>query len=170
MSYTITVRNLENKFFNENDEAWQNLTQNLIYNNDDILKCLYEDRGYADEFYSELEEEEKAEYIRETDAFYQIEESFNPSFDYIHVLQYEATSEQVLKIFQNAPGVIIIEDDSDNFYIGLSSGGTDLSEELAYAYMIIDRCIPPGFRIDKDSNFSLKKEAHKELVEFIKNS
>jgi len=168
MSYTITIKNLENKFFNDDGDSWQNLTQDLIYHNDEVLESVYKDSGYIDEFYNELEEEEKTEYIRESDAFYQIEESFKPSFEYVHILQHEATSEQVLKIYKNAPGIIIIEDDNNNYYIGLSSGGTDLSEELAYAYMIIDRCIPPGFRIDEENNDSLSKEAHKELIEFIK--
>jgi len=87
--------------------------------------------------------------------------------NYVHLLQSEPRWEDILKVYENAPNVVLLKDDMGNSYIGLSGAGMDFSEELAYAYMIVDRYIPPGFTVDEESNYSLEKEAHKELIDFI---
>jgi len=171
MSYSIMVEDIEKKFFNEDGNQWDNLTWNTILNNDELLIAEYEERGYTDNDYNQLEdEEEKADYIRDSEASYQIEEAYTPILSFVHLLQNEAYSEYVEKIYKNARNIVVISDHMDNYFLGLSAAGMDFSEELAYAYMIIDSCVPPGFRVEEDSTSSLKKEAKKELLEFIKNN
>ena len=171
MSYAVMVENIQSKFFNEDGNKWFNVTWETISNNDELLIAEYEERGYTDNDYNQIEDEEqKADYIRQSDAFYQIEEAYTPILSFVHLLQNEAYSEYVEKIYKNAPNIVVISDELDNQFLGLSAEGMDCSEELAYAYMIIDSCIPPGFRVEEDNSSSLNKEAKKELLEFIKNN
>ena len=164
MSYAILVEDIASKFWDEN---WENLTWNLIAEDDETLRTLYEDAGYDDDYYDKLDDEEKIEYVRNSEAFYELAEGYYPIISYIHVLQSEPIWEDVLKVYKNAPNIVLLKDDMDNCYIGMTGAGMDFSEEIAYAYMVVDRCVPSGFTIDEDSNYSLKKEAHKELVEFL---
>ena len=165
MSYSIMVDNITKKFW---DGGWENRTWNTISNDDDSLRALYEDAGYDDDNdYNELDDEEKVVHIRESDAIHELSDSYYPLTNYVHVLQEKPTDEEILKIHKNAPNMVIIEDDLGNFFIGSSGGGMDSSEEIAYAYMVIDRCVPRSFRINEDSSYCLGKEAHKELIEFM---
>lgn len=166
MSYAMLVDDIAGKFWDP-EESWETLTWNVVTNNDKALRTLYEGAGYDDEYYNELDDEQKMGYIRNSEAFYELKEGYYPIMSYVHLLQERPREEDILKIHNNAPNTVIIEDNMGNHYIGLSGGGMDFSEEIAYAYMLIDRCIPPCFRIDEDSNYLLKKEAHKELVEFL---
>lgn len=168
MCYSILVENIASKFFGGCGEGdWENMTWDVVSNDDDSLRDLYESAGYGDDEYKKLDDEEKVIYIRETEEFYELSEGYYPILNYVHVLQEKPTEEDILKIHKNAPNIVIIGDDLGNFFIGISAAGMDFSEELAYAYMVIDFCVPPCFRIDEDSNYTLNKEAHKELVEFL---
>ena len=168
MPYAILVQDITDKFYD--DDTWENLTWNLIVEDDELLQTVYENGGYSDSCYKELEYEEKLEYIENSDELYELKDMYSPIINYIHVLQSEPTKEHIFKIYKNAPNVVIIKDNMDNCYIGMSAAGLDLSQSIAYAYMVIDNFIPPGFTIDKDNNFCLKKEAHKELVEFLEKN
>ena len=165
-SYAILVDGITSKFWDP-EEGWETLTWNVIANNDKALRTLYEGAGYDDEHYNELDDEEKMEYIRDSEEFYGLKEDYYPIVNYVHLLQQKPREEGILKIHSNAPNTVVIEDNMGNHYIGLSGAGMDFSEEIAYAYMVVDNCVPPGFSVDEDSNYSLKKEAHKELVEFL---
>ena len=169
MSYAIYVEDIANKFWGD-EGNWKNLTWNLIVEDDEVLRTLYEDAGYDDVYYDELDDEEKVKYIRNSDAFHELAEGYYPMMTYVHVLQSEPAEEDALKVYKNAPNMVLLKDDMDNCYIGMSGAGMDFSEEIAYAYMVVDRCVPPGFRVHENNNYSLKKEAHEELVEFLNNS
>ena len=169
MSYAIYVEDIANKFWGD-EGNWKSLTWNLIVENDELLRTLYESASYNDAYYNELDNEEKLEYIENSDMFYELAENYYPMMNYIHVLQSKPAQEDILKVYKNAPNIVLLEDDMSNYYIGLSGAGMDFSEEIAYAYMVVDRCVPPGFRVHENNNYSLKKEAHKELVEFLNSS
>ena len=143
MSYSIMVDDITKKFW---DGGWENRTWNAILDDDDSLRALYEDAGYDDDDYNELDNKEKVIRIRESDAIHELSDSYYPIMSYVHVLQEKPTDEEILKIHKHAPNVVIIEDDLGNFFIGLLGGGEDSSEEIAYAYMVIDRCVPRSFR------------------------
>ena len=169
MSYAIYVENIANKFWGD-EGNWKNLTWNLIVEDGELLRTLYENANYNDTCYNELEDEEKLKYIENSDILHQLEDSYYPMMNYVHVLQLKPVKEDILKVYKNAPNIVLLEDDMSNYYIGLSGAGMDFSEEIAYAYMVVDRCVPPGFRVHENNNYSLKKEAHEELVEFLNNS
>ena len=85
--------------------------------------------------------------------------------DYVHVLQYEPRTQDILKVAENAPEIIVLQDTCRNYYLGLARSEMDLSGELAYAYMVLDRQVPACFEIDQ--NICLSESAYKELTEFI---
>ena len=167
MRYPIVVDHIAKKFWGK--EGWQNLTWEAVSNDDNALRALYEDTNYhtTDVCYTELDDEEKMKYIRHSGAVSELKDKYCPVMNYVHILQETPRKKDVLKIHSNAPGIVVIKDDIGNHYLGLSEGGVGLQEELAYAYMVIDRCIPPGFQTTESSDFYLGKEAYKELVHFM---
>ena len=155
MSYTIQVENISTKF-SADEGTWYNLTWNAIAKNENLLEETYENEGYN--------YEEEASFF---DTYLEIENSYIPMYNYFHVLQRKPNEQEILKIQKNAPNVVIVRDDTETYYIALKSVGCDYSEEIAYAYMIIDSEIPKSFSVSKKHNYYLSDEAHKELVEFM---
>ena len=186
MSYEICVRDIRRKFSGK--YGWRNLTWDYITTNDNILRDVYEsgvyesgvyesgkarvNEGYdCPDEYNKLDDAGKTKYIRESEAIDAMYESYVPSMKFIHVLQWDPTDADVKDIFLNAPNVAIIEDNNDNYYIGITTRGADssieINEEIAYAYMVIDHCIPPGIELDI-SCINLGASACKRLIEFIR--
>ena len=171
MSYSIRVGNILSKFQSDDGEEWSNLTWDAIWNNDEMVVRLYEESGYPledKEDYSQLEMDEKADHVRNGGELYELQDRHFPMMNYVHVLQHGASEDDIIDIAKNAPNIVVIEDAHENQLLGLSGGGMDFSEEIAYAYMVIDREVPKCFRIDEKKSYCLNDEAHKALVEFIK--
>lgn len=172
MSYSIMVGNILEKFHGEGvDDSWVNLTWGTISENDELLVGVYEDAGYPlddKQDYEQLEVDEKAQWARDSEDFYSLQDGYYPIMNYVHVLQHKPTEEDILDIAKNARNMVVIQDEHENYLLGLSGGGMDFSEEIAYAYMVIDREVPKCFRIDEKKSYCLNDEAHKRLVDFIK--
>jgi len=140
MSYSMYVDNITGKFF---EEGWSNLTWDAIMSDDETLCRLYESAYNTDKDYEDLRYlEDKADYIRRLEALHEMSSDYFPVVSYVHVLQEEPSTDEILNVFNNAPDVVIIGDDVDNYFIGLSSAGMDFSDQLAYAYKVIDREVP----------------------------
>lgn len=170
MSYSINVYDISQKFFTGDENEWRNLTAETIADDDELVVSMYEDAGYPlddKEEFEAMDLEEKAEYVRSSGDLYHLMDAYYPIMSYVHVLQYEPRDDDIADVAKNAPNVVVIKDGDGNYFLGLSGGGMDLSEELAYAYMVIDRDVPKCFRID-DKPYCINEEAHKALVEFIK--
>lgn len=169
--YTLNVSNLNQKFhYNQCGGEWQNLTLGHVLKNDSLIIKEYENLDIKDEKIDSIKEKrKKAEEIINSDYYLYIEKNYCPMVTFVHVLQNEVWEEDIKKIFENTSDIIIIKDDEDNFYLSLSAYGMDLSGQLAYAYMVIDVCIPPGLNIiSKNSKpYGLTELAHKELLEFL---
>ena len=148
MSYTIKVHDISRKFdggFN----SWINLTWGAIGNDKKALEKAYQD----------------ADCDPNETPIWEFCGQYEPVMDYVHVLQYEPQTQDILKVAENAPEIIVLKDPCNNYYLGLSGAGMNLSEELAYAYMVLDRHVPACFEIDQ--NLCLSESAYKELTEFI---
>ena len=169
MSYEICVIDIRRKFSGK--YGWRNLTWDYITTNDNILRDEYEEGYDCPDEYNKLDDAGKTKYIRESEAIDAMYESYVPSMKFIHVLQWDPTDADVKDIFLNAPNVAIIEDNNGNYYIGITTRGVDssieINDEIAYAYMVIDHCIPPGIELDI-SCISLGASACKRLIEFIR--
>ena len=173
---SIRIENIASKFEGRGDD-WENFTWITVLDDDDALRVLYEDAGYDvgydarydDVCYDQLNNnEEKRKYILGSMAVYEMELDYYPVLEhYAYILQREPTKEDVLKLYENAPNIVIIKDSMGKFFICTSRADRDFLEEVAYAYMVIDRSVPPEIEIDKDNSYSLSKEAHKELVGFM---
>ena len=169
MNDKIRIKDINSNLLNDEGDSWHNLTLQAVSEDNEILIAEYEDREHPTDYYEGLNEDEKIEHILESDIFSEIKESHQPVVgDYIYLLQNKPTSEQVLKVCQNAPHMVIIQNDENRHYIGLSGGSMDFKEGFAYAYMIIDNYIPPGFRVKESARYLISDEAHKELTAFTK--
>ena len=147
MAYAIIVDDIGKKFW-DCDGGWENLTWNAISDDECSLRVLYEEAGFGDDEYMRLDDEEKVIYIRESDEMYKMSIGFCPVVNYVHVLQETPTKYEVLKVHKKAPDVVILKDGLGNFFIGLLKCDVDLTEQIEYAYMTIDGCVPECFRID----------------------
>lgn len=168
MTYSIRVNDITKKFFDCDDgRHWVNITVRAILNDDDALVALYEGAGYDYNGHPDLDHEDKAHFIRKSNEIHKLLYVFDPVVNYVHVLQQKPTDEEVLEIYEKLPDIVVIEDDMGNFFLSFSCSGVDMSEELAYAYMIIDRCVPSSIKINTNKNYTLSEEEHKELVDFM---
>ena len=166
MPYIVLLDDISTKFWGDKGN-WKNLTLDLISKKGEILRAIYERIVYDDDYYANLNYEEKVEYIKDSEIYYDIVENYSIMLDYIHVLQSEPTEEDIFKVYKNTSNIVLLKDDMNNCYIGMIGIEADFSEEVAYTYMVVDHYVPPGFNVDKNNNHSLKKETHKELIEFL---
>lgn len=83
----------------------------------------------------------------------------------IFILEYEPTTTQILKIFDNAPKIIILYDTENNLYL-ISTQADFANDSLAYTYMTIDDNIPIDFIPSKQEQLS--DEGYKEIQMFLK--
>lgn len=172
MSYAIHVGNIQEKFYGVDEgRSWSNLTWDAILEDDELLVSVFEDAGYPlddKKDYEQLEVDEKAQWAKDSGALYHLQDDYYPIMSYVHVLQHEPTKEEILDVAKNAKDVVVIKDEHDNYLLGLSGCGMDFSGQLAYAYMVIDGEVPRCFKIREDDVCGLNDEAHKALVNFIK--
>ena len=172
MSYTIHVGNIQEKFYGvDESNIWSNLTWEAILEDDELLVSVFEGAGYPLDNkldYEQLEVDEKAQWAKDSGGLYHLQEDYYPIMSYVHVLQHKPTKEKILDVAKNAKDVVVIKDEHDNYLLGLSCCDMDLSEQLAYAYMVIDGEVPRCFKILEDEVYCLNDEAHKALVDFIK--
>ena len=148
MSYTLNISEYLNNY---NGEQFDNLTINECRPS---LKTAF-DYGYS-----------TVERFEESDSFYEWQDNYYPIYNFAHVLQYEPTSEEIQLIHKNAPNVsIIYVHETEGFLIALNCCGMDLSDSIAYAYMIIDRQVPKSM-IPKE-RMTLSKENYAELQSFL---
>ena len=158
MSYKINVGNIHEKFYGVDEgRIWSNLTWDAILNDDELLVSVFEDAGYpldGKKCYEQLEVDEKAQWAKDSSALYHLQEDYYPITSYVHVLQHEPTKDKILDVAKNARNVVVIKDEHDNYLLGLSGCGMDLSEQLAYAYMVIDGEVPTCFKIREDEVYS----------------
>ncbi len=51
------------------------------------------------------------------------------------------TDKEIFKVCDNTNCTVVYNTDKDCYYLALTGGGMDLSQDIAYAYMLIDGCI-----------------------------
>tara|TARA_R100000329_G_scaffold32508_1_gene30173 strand:- start:525 stop:1001 length:477 start_codon:yes stop_codon:yes gene_type:complete len=128
MSYNINISDYITKRYESEEFNYDNLTV------DNLKPTL----GIAEEYgYDNLQE------FEDSSCFYEWQDGFEPIYNYAHVLQYEPTEGQIELITEHAPNICILYIESiESHVIALSGCGQDMSDEIAYAYMVIDRKVP----------------------------
>lgn len=150
MSYSLNISEYLNIY---NGEQFENLT---------INECKPTLETASDYGYESIEE------FEESDSFYEWQDKKHPIYNFAHVLQYEPTSEQVQLIHKNAPNMsIIYVHEIETYLIALNACGMDLSDSIAYAYMIIDNKVPKS--MIPQQRMTLSKENYAELQSFLED-
>lgn len=75
------------------------------------------------------------------------DEGFNedvgyPMMNYAYPLYKTPSTEQILKVFDNTNCVVVYNNEDDMHYLALAGGGMDLSQDIAYAYILCGEFIP----------------------------
>ena len=112
-----------------------------------------------------------AEEFEESDCFYQWQDSYHPIYNFAHILSNQMgtwkQTDRLQNIIEHAPNVSIIRiDEIGSDLITLNGCGMDMSDSIAYAYMIIDRYVPRCIR--PTDRMTLSKNSWRKLQDFIK--
>ena len=147
MSYSINI----SKMISNNDgEQFDNLT----------IECKPSLRTALDYGFKSVKR------FEESDSFYEWLDNYHPIYNFAHVLQYEPTSEQVQLIHENAPNIsIIYVHETETYLITLNACGMDLSDSIAYAYMVIDGQVPKS--MIPMERLTLSEENYAQLQSFL---
>ena len=136
MAYTIHYD------FSENFENFQNLTWDLVACDDDKLieteefEYFYEDNNFDDKL-------EALEEFKQSDAYFELSESYFPIYNYVHILKYKPDDEQIELLSKLVGNVVIVYIEELEVYgIALTTVGMDLSDHIELAYYIIDGVSP----------------------------
>ena len=148
MSYSINI-----------SEHLQNLDlfRNLTIENMEVSKSVLNDYDY-----------ESIEDFENSDSFYNWQDSYHPIYNYAHVLQHEPRAKDIKQVIEDAPNMSIIYiDEIETYCIALNGCGMDMSDSIAYAYMVLDGYVPKS-TIPTD-RMTLSKECWDKLQEFLNN-
>ena len=162
MSYSINISEII-----ADSDKFENETWNAICDDDEKLVSLADDFvDWDDEELSESDIEEKAIWVRESDMLYQIQDSYYPMYNIAHVTQFGADVGELLDIAENAPNISILKiEELDCIVIALNGCGTDFSDSIAYAYLVIDGQIPRSFGA-VEKNYTITDAAMEKINEY----
>ena len=166
MSYSIYF----DKWDQLSDE-YNNLTWNEISNNDDFLsktdafeywfndvndKCLdsYIQDGLNNEMLEQVDD------FRSSDVFLDLQDSYIPIYNYVHILSSSVYDKVVLMISKYVGSIVVVHlNDIDVDVLALTCCGMDLSDNIELAYYLSDGKSP----VRASEVMSLSKNAEKLL-------
>jgi len=172
MSYAINY-DVSNVFNEDGVDRYENTTWNYLSSDDSFLASTENFNYWYNNYYIIDEDDEiidisdeAIDNFRESEAYYDLQDSYYPIYNYIHLLQNRPTDEDIKKINDNAGNVVIIYiEELDSYFISLTGCGMDMSDSIAYAYMVIDKEIPKSL-IPREC-YTIGKNGAKELMEFL---
>ena len=135
-------------------EKWENLGRNIIKDN-----CKHKTQDKSED--------------KETNMIYSgyceecgfSEDSCYPMMNYGHILITKPKNEDILKVVQNTNCTVMYDTINDLYYIALTGGGMDLSQDIALSYVWLENWIPEDLikNVCKQKGFSIGKE-HFEIL------
>lgn len=127
-------------------------------NNNESIEEMVED-GRADEV------EDQIESFKESDAYYEYEDTFVPIYNIVHVLQSDPYNDNVKNVNKFASSCAIIElTKLETYVIALLGCGMDMSDNIELAYYFMDGESP----VEASQIMSLSKDAEQILLAFRK--
>jgi len=126
MEFSIDV-----DWMNYMEKGWSNEGRSVIENN---CKHKTEDKG--------KDKETNMRYCGYCDKCGFSEDSAEPMMNYAYPLETTPSEEAILKVIQETNCTVMYNEEEDKYYLALSGGGMDLSQDIALAYNIIERWIP----------------------------
>jgi len=146
-----------------NFERWENVSNR-------VLRSVLEDT--ENERFKEIAAEldllddkgELVDYWEET-----ADERTHPIYNFVHLLEITPKDEDVLEVCLKTNCSVIYDNENDKYYIALTGCGMDMSQDIAYAYLKLQRWIPEDFisRVCKQKGLTIGGEMWAELKKAI---
>ena len=132
MGYSIDIDWREE--FNENCDKWINHTEQILR-----TKCNHTHESYKKSDEDKCSNMEYQNWCEECDVY---EDSCEPMMNYGYPLETEPSEEDIKECYEET-GLVVMEDTiNENYYLVLTGGGMDLSQNIGLAYVIIENWIP----------------------------
>ena len=103
------------------------------------------------------------------------EDSAIPMMNYCYPLDIKPDDEKVLKVVNKTNCTVMYHEPEDAYYIVLTGGGMDLSQDIAYAYLLLQKWIPEDLisSVSKQKGLSISEKKFeilkKAIIEQTKN-
>jgi hypothetical protein len=127
MGYSISVD------WREQYEQWENEGRRVMIDYYQAHPKAVKDEGY-----------DKAD----DDSIYELADRQEPMMNYAYPLETNPSDEKILKVCQNTNCTVMYKPDSEEYYLALTGGGMDLSQDIAYAYQITDGWLPKDLLVE----------------------
>ena len=135
MSYTINIGDMpqfnKDGFENWTNETINNMSEDYIISTDYFSYYFDSCKEYDGD---DIVEIDYIDSFKDSQNYYDLEDSFYPIYNYVHILQHSPSSYAIEKILFNAPNVSILYfEQLDTYGIALNGCGMDMSDSIAYA-------------------------------------
>jgi hypothetical protein len=100
------------------------------------------------------------------------EDNANPMINYIYPLELKYDTDdddddknKILEVVQNTNCTVMLNIETDEYFLTLCSGGMDLSQDIAFAYLILEKWIPEDLMssVCRQKGLSISKENFEKL-------
>jgi len=131
-------------------------------------------RGVMREYYEEHPEkaEEDGHDVEDGEVKYldEVLDNYEPMMNYAYLLRCEPDRDDVLRVCQETNLTVMYKDSEEEYYLALTGGGMDLSQDIARAYQILDTWLPTALlrEVCKQPELSVHGEAWLEMAEQIR--
>jgi len=115
----------------------------------------------------ESKENTNTEYSGYCDECNIFEDSANPVMNYLYPLELNDFEEnKILKVVKETNCTVLENQDSGEWFLALCGGGMNLSQDIAYSYIILETWIPQDLlkEVAKQPLLSLGKKNYKKLA------
>jgi len=165
MAYSIfqdmtEIDNNPDKWINHGRNVLEESCIHMMYKEDEICK---ED----DDLYNGENKVSCQGYCEECDI---LENSAIPIMNYIYPLELNSFDEdKILKVVKETNCTILQNSETNEYFLALCGGGMDLSQDIAYAYLILETQIPFDLltQVISQKEFSIGKEQWQNFIFLI---
>ena len=97
------------------------------------------------------------------------EESY-PMMLYCYPLAFDPSDEKIIEVCKRTACTVVMDNQTDDYYLALAGGGMDLSQDIALAYLITDGYIPHSLamNINKQHCLSVGGKDYLKIAKEIK--
>jgi hypothetical protein len=146
--------------WSEEYEQWENIGEQ-------VMRQYYEDnpQAAADDYGYELDEDGKLD----EDVLYELADHQAPMMNYAYPLRCEPSDDKVLRVCRETNLTVMYHTEEDEYYLALTGGGMDLSQDIARAYQILENWLPLSLlpNVCQQPELSIHGEAWLEMAEQI---
>ncbi len=140
----------------EEFEEWENIGR-------DVMRELFEEHPEEAEKDGHDVEDGKVTYLDE------VLDNYEPMMNYAYLLQCNPDREKLLRVCRETNLTVMYRESEDEYYLALTGGGMDLSQDIARAYQILETWIPIALisEVSKQPELSVHGKAWLEMAKQI---